>query len=79
MSSTFIEHSPEADVDKSLILIMDGEGNVTADPEHFEKLINNQKIPDMGIKIVRLDSSQTENENSKDSGTVFVTKFFFLL
>lgn len=68
MSSTFIEHSPEADGDKSLILIMDGEGNVTADPAHFEKLISNQKLPDMGIKIVRLDSSQTESGNDGDSG-----------
>ncbi|KAK6618097.1 hypothetical protein RUM44_002539 [Polyplax serrata] len=67
MSSTFIEHSPEADGDKSLILIMDGEGNVTADPAHFEKLISNQKLPDMGIKIVRLDSSQTESGNDGDS------------
>lgn len=68
MSSKFIEHSPEAETDKSLILIMDNEGNVTADPDHFEKIINTKQIPERGIKIVRLDASQEGSENEEENG-----------
>lgn len=71
MSSKFIERSPEAEGDKSLILIMDQDGNVTTDPAHFEKLINTKQLPEMGIKIVRLNSSQAENENGGGDGNVF--------
>lgn len=68
MSSRFIEHSPEAEGDKALILIMDEDGNVTADPAHFEKIMSTKQLPEMGIKIVRLDSSQAESENEGECG-----------
>ena len=68
MSSKFIERSPEAEPEKSLILIMDKDGNVTADPDHFEKIMSTKQIPEMGIKIVRMDANHAGSENEDENG-----------